>query len=121
MANTVLYYAPTIFTNVGLGSSVAVLGTVGIGVLNVIVTSIALLIMDKFDRKMLIAGSIGMIVSLFALGMLSEFVGANSAAASRGTIISCCLYYVFCATWGSVVWIMVGEIFPLKVRGLGVK
>jgi sugar porter (SP) family MFS transporter len=120
--NTVLYYAPTIFKNVGLESSSAVLGTVGIGILNVIVTIVALLIMDKFDRKkMLISGSIGMSISLFALGILSNFAEANSSAIAYITMISSALYIMFfCLTWGPVMWVMIGEIFPLNIRGLGV-
>ncbi|MCA6071017.1 MAG: sugar porter family MFS transporter [Endomicrobium sp.] len=120
--NTVLYYAPTIFTNIGLGSSAAILGTVGIGILNVIVTFIALLVMDKFDRKkMLIAGSIGMALSLFALGILPKFAAINSSAIAYITMISSAIYIMFfCATWGPIMWIMIGEIFPLKIRGLGV-
>jgi sugar porter (SP) family MFS transporter len=120
--NTVLYYAPTIFKNVGLGSSSAVLGTVGIGILNVIVTIVALLIMDKFDRKkMLISGSIGMSISLFALGILSSFAEANSSAIAYITMISSAIYIMFfCLTWGPIMWVMIGEIFPLNIRGLGV-
>lgn len=60
-ANTVLYYAPTIFTDVGFGVSAALMAHIGIGIFNVIVTWVAMKVMDKIDRKkMLIAGAWGM-------------------------------------------------------------
>ena len=59
--NTVLYYAPTIFTDVGFGVSAALLAHIGIGVFNVIVNVIGIWLMDKIDRKkMLIWGAVGM-------------------------------------------------------------
>jgi sugar porter (SP) family MFS transporter len=120
--NTVIYYAPTIFTNIGLGSQAALLGTMGIGTLMVAITVVALLIMDKFDRKkLLIIGSIGMSISLFALGILSSFAEANSSAIAYITMISSAIYIMFfCLTWGPIMWVMIGEIFPLDIRGLGV-
>ncbi|AKL98500.1 sugar porter family MFS transporter [Endomicrobium proavitum] len=115
--NTVIYYAPTIFASVGLGNSSAILSTVGIGVVNVLVTIIALIIMDKFDRKkMLITGSIGMTLSLLTLGVFS-----NGASSAYLVLAACAAYIVFFAlTWGPIMWIMIGEVFPLKIRGIGV-
>lgn len=56
--NTVLYYAPTIFTDIGFGVSAALMAHIGIGIFNVIVTWVAVMIMDKIDRKkMLIYGA----------------------------------------------------------------
>lgn len=120
--NTVIYYAPRTFAAIGLGTSAAILSTVGIGILMVITTFIALLVMDKFDRKkLLIMGSIGMAVSLFALGILSSLSTTNSSAVAYVTIIFSAIYIMFfCATWGPIMWVMIGEVFPLKIRGLGV-
>jgi sugar porter (SP) family MFS transporter len=120
--NTVIYYAPTILTEAGFGASSAILSTVGIGALNVLVTVLALFIMDKFDRKkMLIFGSVGMAITLIAL---SVFMAVSSNAGNilpYITLMACGLYiFFFALTWGPVMWIMIGEIFPLKVRGLGV-
>lgn len=57
--NTVLYYAPTIFTDAGFGVNASLIASIGIGLFNVIVTAIAVSIMDKVDRKkMLIWGGI---------------------------------------------------------------
>ena len=69
--NAIIYYAPTIFTKAGLGDSTAILGTVGIGSVNVIVTIFAIQIIDKIDRKkLLITGNIGMVGSLLIMAGL---------------------------------------------------
>lgn len=118
--NTVIYYAPTIFTDVGLGNSSAILSTLGIGILNVLITILALFIMDKFDRKkMLIMGSSGMVVSLLCLSFMSN-ISSEVEILGYATLAFLCVYiFFFALTWGPIVWIMMGEIFPLKVRGLG--
>lgn len=118
--NTVLYYAPTIFTDVGFGVHAALLAHIGIGVFNVIVTAIALRIMDKVGRKtMLIGGGLGMAVSLFVM----SFAMAASSASHTASIICAVALTVYIAffsgTWGPVMWIMIGEMFPLHIRGLG--
>lgn len=118
--NTVLYYAPTIFTDVGFGVSAALLAHIGIGIFNVIVTAVAVMIMDKIDRrKMLIGGAIGMGVSLFIMSIAMKYSG-NSFTASIVCVIALTVYIAFfSATWGPVMWVMIGEIFPLNIRGLG--
>jgi sugar porter (SP) family MFS transporter len=119
--NTVIYYVPTIF-QLWLGARSAILSTIGIGALNVLITVLALFIMDKIDRrKILIAGSSGMAVSLAALGIMSGMLSDISAASAvYVTLAALCAYiFFFALTWGPVMWIMIGEVFPLKVRGLG--
>jgi hypothetical protein len=62
-----------------------------------------------------------MSISLFALGILSSFAEANSSAIAYITMISSAIYIMFfCLTWGHIMWVMIGEIFPLNIRGLGV-
>ncbi|WP_143462640.1 sugar porter family MFS transporter [Levilactobacillus enshiensis] len=118
--NTVLYYAPTIFTDVGFGVSAALLAHIGIGVFNVIVTAVAVAIMDKIDRKkMLIIGSIGMGISLFVMSMGMKFSGGSHVAAIISVIALTVYIAFFSATWGPVMWVMIGEVFPLNIRGLG--
>ncbi|WP_409021761.1 sugar porter family MFS transporter [Dellaglioa sp. P0083] len=119
--NTVLYYAPTIFTDIGFGVSAALLAHIGIGVANVIVTIVAVLIMDKVNRKvMLVVGAIGMALSLFTLGIAMAY-SQNSMSAAWIAAIALTVYICFfSATWGPVMWVMIGEVFPLNIRGLGV-
>ena len=118
--NTVLYYAPTIFTDVGFGVSAALLAHIGIGIFNVIVTAVAVTIMDKIDRKkMLIIGAIGMGISLFIMSFAMKFSGGSFAAAIVCVIALTVYIAFFSATWGPVMWVMIGEVFPLNIRGLG--
>ncbi|KRO04027.1 hypothetical protein IV54_GL001877 [Levilactobacillus paucivorans] len=118
--NTVLYYAPTIFTDVGFGVNAALLAHIGIGVFNVIVTAIAVMIMDKVDRKkMLNIGSVGMGISLFVMSAGMKFSGGSQAAAIISVVALTIYIAFFSATWGPVMWVMIGEVFPLNIRGLG--
>ncbi|EHI97086.1 sugar transporter [Clostridium sp. DL-VIII] len=118
--NTVLYYAPTIFTNVGFGVEAALLAHIGIGIFDVIVTIIAVMIMDKVDRKkMLIYGAIGMGLSLMVMSLSMKFSN-GSFTASIICVVALTVYIAFfSATWGPVMWVMIGEVFPLNIRGLG--
>ena len=118
--NTVLYYAPTIFTDVGFGVSAALLAHIGIGIFNVIVTILGMAIMDKVDRKkMLIWGGLGMGISLFVMSLGMKFSGGSQTAAITCVIAMTIYIAFFSATWGPVMWVMLGEIFPLNIRGLG--
>ncbi|HEY4399690.1 MAG TPA: sugar porter family MFS transporter [Lactobacillaceae bacterium] len=118
--NTVLYYAPDIFTNVGFGVSAALIAHIGIGIFNVIVTWIAVLIMDKIDRKkMLIGGAWGMGISLVVMSLGMQFSGSSQLAAYISAIALTIYIAFFSATWGPVMWVMIGESFPLNIRGLG--
>ncbi|MFC6275127.1 sugar porter family MFS transporter [Levilactobacillus tangyuanensis] len=118
--NTVLYYAPTIFTDVGFGVNAALLAHIGIGIFNVIVTAIAVAIMDKIDRKkMLNIGAVGMGISLFVMSLGMKFSGGSHVAAIISVIALTIYIAFFSATWGPVMWVMIGEVFPLNIRGLG--
>lgn len=118
--NTVLYYAPTIFTDVGFGVSAALIAHIGIGIFNVIVTAIGIKVMDHVGRKtMLIFGGIGMAASLFVMSFGMRFSGESQAAAIICVIALTVYIAFFSATWGPVMWTMIGEMFPLNIRGLG--
>ncbi|MEJ7541434.1 sugar porter family MFS transporter [Staphylococcus intermedius] len=115
--NAIIYYAPKIFATAGLGESTAILSTVGIGVVNVLVTIFAISIIDKIDRKkLLVIGNIGMVASLLIMSALIWLIGVNSAA----WIIMICLttfIIFFGVSWGPVLWVMLPELFPMRARG----
>ncbi len=115
--NTVIYYAPTIFEYAGFKTAtVAILATVGVGVVNVIFTIVAILLLDRVGRRpLLLLGTVGMIVALAVLGY-----GFRLPAAERGSIaVGSLMLYVACFafSFGPVFWLMISEIYPLRVRG----
>lgn len=116
--NTVIYYAPVIFQKAGFTSeSAAIWATVSVGFINVLSTLIALWLIDKVGRKpLLYAGLAGMVVALFAIGVLLSPQFKGSAG---GVTVAAVWIFVACFAFslGPVPWLMIAEIFPLRVRG----
>ena len=117
--NTVIYFAPTIFQSAGLPSaSASILATVGVGVVNVVMTVVAMSLMDRAGRRpLLIWGLVGMALALLVLA--GSFV-VHDALASKITMGSVAVYVGFFAIGlGPVFWLLISEIFPLAVRARG--
>ncbi|TWK60877.1 putative metabolite transport protein CsbC [Bacillus licheniformis] len=118
--NTIIYYAPKTFTNVGFEDSAAILGTVGIGTVNVLMTLVAIRFIDRIGRKpLLLFGNAGMVISLIVLSFSNLFFGNTSGAAWTTVICLGVFIVVFAVSWGPIVWVMLPELFPLHVRGIG--
>jgi sugar porter (SP) family MFS transporter len=123
--NTVIYYAPTIVEFTGVNSSAgSILAAVGVGVINVGMTVLALRLLDRAGRRtLLMIGVSGMVISLFALG--AAFIGGGgSTIASVVAIVSLMTYVAsFAISLGPIFWLINAEIYPLSVRskaaGLG--
>ena len=115
--NTVIYYAPTILSQAGAGTGKAVGQTVFIGVTNVVLTLVAVLLLDRIGRRVfLLVGTAGCVISLGALGAYFEF-GWLQDHASWLALASLIVYIAsFAVGLGPVFWLMISEIFPLKVR-----
>ena len=118
--NTVIYYAPTIIKSTGLADVASVLATVGIGVVNVVMTVVAILVIDRVGRKpLLLVGLAGMTVALGVIGAAFALSGL-SGIISWVTLAGLMLYIAsFAVSFGPVLWVMLPEIFPLSVRGTG--
>lgn len=118
--NAVLYYAPTVFNSIGLQAVASILATVGIGVINVALTLVAIWQVDRIGRRPLLLISLsGMTVMLAILGAAFWLPGlsGNIAWIAGGSMI---LYVAFFAVGlGPVFWLMIAEIYPLEVRGSG--
>ena len=120
--NTIIYYAPTTLTSVGYGPESAIYANLAIGVLNTIMTVIAIRIIDRVGRKpMLLGRLIGMVASLTVLGLSSELLAEPKSAGDPAAVITlvCLAGFIvsFAATWGPVVWVVLPEVLPLSVRG----
>ncbi|AFM17148.1 MFS transporter, sugar porter family [Mycolicibacterium chubuense NBB4] len=117
--NTVIYYAPTILSDTGLSNSGALARTVLVGVTNVVFTIIAVLLLDRVGRrKLLIGGTVGMIVGLLTLAVYFT----SAALQDRAGYLAVAGLLVFIASFaiglGPVFWLMISEIFPIGVRSV---
>lgn len=118
--NTVIYYAPTIFQSAGFKSaSAAILATMGVGIVNVIMTIVAMQLVDRLGRRpLLLMGIGGMVASLIFLGLAFWFKDASGIIGwlSAGSL----MLYVgsFAIGLGPVFWLLISEIYPLNIRGV---
>lgn len=125
--NVVFYYGPTMWQAAGFTESSGLLVTMLTGGLNIISTLIAISLIDKLGRKpLLFFGAIGMAVCLSGVALVFSLapVQADGSLALDPAygLISLILAngYVACfaITWGPVVWVLLGEMFPNRIRGI---
>ena len=114
--NTIIYYAPTIFKNAGFESNLsAIYATTGIGIINFLMTIVALYFTDRLGRKpLLYFGLTGVMLSLIALGCgfaFADFFGDNLKWVTVGSLVT----YIICfaMSLGQFGWFLVSEFFPL--------
>lgn len=119
--NTIIYYAPTIFKIAGFDSNLnAIYATTGIGIVNFFMTIVAVFFTDRLGRKpLLYIGLTGVMLSLAALGCAFRFedlLGDSMKWVAVGSLVS----YIVCfaISLGPIGWILVSEVFPLKIRGV---
>src|SRR5580700_131532 len=116
--NTVIYYAPMIIQSAGISSaSGAILTTAGIGVVNVLMTIVAMWLIDRRGRRpLLLTGIAGMAVTLGLLGYVFR-VSHQSAGMAWLAVISMMAYVgSFAISLGPIFWLLIAEIYPLKIR-----
>jgi MFS transporter, SP family, galactose:H+ symporter len=116
--NTVIYYAPRIFQFAGSRNhSAAILATVGVGLINVLLTIVALRLLDRLGRRpLLLYGLAGMVLSLGLLGL--AFLSPNLSNHLAWLSVICVMAYVACfaISLGPIFWLIIAEIYPLNVR-----
>ena len=123
--NVIFYYSSTLWQAVGFTEEDALLQTVITSVTNIVVTLVAIALVDKIGRKrLLVIGSAGMTVSLGVMAwvfsqapivegepVLSDSAGLTALVAANSFVV------FFGATWGPVVWVLLGEMFNNQIRG----
>jgi len=117
--NAVLYYGPSIFENAGLSGGDSLFYQVLVGLVNTLTTVLALVIIDKVGRKKLVYyGVSGMVVSLILIGLY--FLFGEVLNVSSLFLLIFFLFYVFCCAVSicAVVFVLLSEMYPTKVRGL---
>jgi len=126
--NVVFYYGAVLWQSVGFTEADALLTNVIMGTVSIIAVVIALSIIDRVGRKpLLLIGSIGMAITLGTM-MLCFFNATTNEAGDISlpgvfgplALISAVLYAaMFNFSWGPVMWVMLGEMFPNQIRGSG--
>jgi sugar porter (SP) family MFS transporter len=118
--NAVNTYAPIMFSNLGYGASAALLASVVLGIVKVLFTVGEMFVVDRWGRKPLLrVGAILMAATLIVLGLCVSFIHATSVIGPITLVLLILFLAGYELGWGAVVWVMIGEVFPLKVRGIG--
>lgn len=119
--NSFLQYAPLILKVAGLNSNeVTMVGLVGIGLVNFFCTLIAITLIDTWGRRpLLLVGVSGVVLVEILLGVI-QYVGFDAWTTG---VLALCGLFAFIAFFaigpGVVVWLVIAELFPTRVRGKG--
>jgi len=115
--NTIMYYAPKIFANIGQSNNSALVQTILIGGTNLVFTLVAMVLIDHFGRKLLIIiGSTGMTLMLAGLSILF-FTNHTSGILVLVFILGYIAF--FAASLGPALWVVAAELFPNRLRSKG--
>lgn len=120
--NTIIYYSPKIFLMAGFeGAKAAIVASVSVGAVCVLASIIALAVIDRLGRrKLYMLGLSGMVFSLLALGMCFTLQSSLGESVRQITVAMVWIYIAFfAASLGPLGWVIISEVFPLKVRGIG--
>ncbi len=114
--NAIIYYAPEIFKSAGFGAESALLQTVLLGITNTVFTFVAIWLIDKAGRKILLLwGVAGMVFSLLAIGLCYKY---NFIHGPWLLIFIITYLASFASSLGPIPWVIISEIFPTKTRGI---
>ncbi|NCN39773.1 sugar porter family MFS transporter [bacterium] len=125
--NVVFYYGSVLWQAAGFSESDALLVNVISGTINVLSTFVAIALIDKIGRKpLLFFGGIGMTISLLGLSVIFAMAGTDASgklvlSSENGTlalILANTFVFSFGASWGPVVWVLLGEIFNNRMRAM---
>jgi sugar porter (SP) family MFS transporter len=122
--NVIFYYSTTLWKAVGFQEKDSLTISVATSITNILVTLVAIALVDRIGRRpILLAGSIGMAVSLAAMAVaFATATGTGSdislpAPWGPVALVAANIFVVsFGASWGPLVWVLLGEIFPARIR-----
>ena len=112
--NAIMYYSTDVFKEAGFADNVAFISSVAVGVINLVFTFVGIALVDRLGRKPLLIG--GAAVQAIALAVVAV---AFVSGAQGWWVLAAVLAFVgaFAASLGPVVWVVISEIFPTKIRG----
>jgi MFS transporter, SP family, sugar:H+ symporter len=122
--NVIFYYSSTLWHSVGFSEADSFTITVVTSIVNVLVTLVAIALVDKIGRKpLLVVGSAGMAITLGLMAWcFSQATGSGATLSLPGAtgmvaLVAANAYVVFFGvSWGPVVWVLLGEMFPNRIR-----
>jgi MFS transporter, SP family, sugar:H+ symporter len=123
--NVIFYYSSILWQAVGFNENDSLIITVITSVVNIVTTLVAIASIDKFGRKpLLLIGSVGMTITLGVMAVIFGTAGQNAAGAPvlhglQGPValLAANLFvFSFGMSWGPVVWVLLGESFPNRIR-----
>lgn len=122
--NVIFYYSTTLWKAVGFHESDSLTISVVTAVVNILVTLVAIALVDRIGRRpILLAGSTGMAISLGAMALaFSSAAGSGANITLPGAwgpvaLVAANVFVIsFGASWGPLVWVLLGEIFPSRIR-----
>ena len=113
--NVIINYAPSIFEMTGVAGDIALVQSILVGVVNLLFTLIAVWLVDKVGRKiLLLCGSLGMGISLLYLVYTFVVPAANGIGALIAVL---CYIGFFAASLAPLMWVVTSEIYPSRIRG----
>jgi SP family sugar:H+ symporter-like MFS transporter len=124
--NIIFYYGEILWKAAGATEQWALRINVLTGLVNILATIPAIALVDRIGRKpLLLAGSVGMTLTLGAMAMVFATAGVGpdgkpllSHMAAVAGLVAANLYIVaFGVSWGPVMWVLLGEMFPNQLRG----
>jgi len=119
--NTVIYYAPTIFQIAGFeGAFAPILATTLVGIVNILMTIVAIWLIDRWGRRPLtFLGLGGMVFALTVMGIAFNQAEALGSSLKWVSVSSIVIYIAFFAiSLGPIAWLIISEIYPLRIRGI---
>ncbi|KAG6557087.1 hypothetical protein Mapa_001014 [Marchantia paleacea] len=123
--NAIMFYAPVLFKTIGFASDASLYSAVIVGGVNLLSTLVAIAVVDKWGRKILVyQAGVQMFISLVLVGIILRYNLGQHNDLSKGlgifvVVLICVFVSAFAWSWGPILWLIPSEIFPMEVRSAG--